>query len=354
VDFLAGSDIKVVIAFWLGVGLVLMTVIMLSVILLKRETFLHRERVHAQAERFWRPILEGGGDLPASGIPTLSAAQLSGFLSVWNDLHEQLHGETTPHLSRVAQGAGLEDHLHRVLGGGDFPMRLVSIIALGHVKNGRSFDRVAPFIHDRSSIVSLCAARALMQIDQVRAVSMFVPQIVHRSDWSQGSIAAILREADDPAVSNELVRATLHATEDVAPRLIRFLANVSEEAVAPIIRKSLCSSTDERLISTCLQVMSRPAQLDCVRPLHTHPRWHVRMQAAVTLGRLGSAADEALLVPMLGDSQWWVRYRAAQALLSLPTVGRPGLHRIRDAQTDPYAHDIIVHVLAETALKDAA
>lgn len=353
-DFLTGSDPKVVFAFWLGICVVTVTVAMLAVILVMRQVALHRERIHARAVAFWKEIVTASPGAMEREVPLLRNRDLSGFLEVWNGVHESMHGETTAHLSSVARQAGLEKHLHRILGSDSFHNRLLAVIALGHIKNGESFDRVAAFIDDKSSVVSLCAARALMQIDSTRAVSLFVPQIARRGDWSPGSVATVLQETADSRVSQELVEVTLRATADIAPRLIRFLAGVNEEAAAPIIRTCLTSPSDERMISTCLQVMSDPALLDCVRPLLSHQRWHVRMQAAVTLGRLGIPGDEALLLPMLSDAQWWVRYRTAQALMHLPFVGRDGLRRIQLAQTDRYARDIIDHVLAERTQPAAA
>jgi HEAT repeat protein len=227
---------------------------------------------------------------------------------------------------------------------------LVALIAIGHLQSSKSFLRIEKLIDDKNPIISLCAARALMQIDPDQAISKFVPHIVSRNDWSQESVASILDEAGAERVSRELCEATLQANVDIAPRLIRFLASVSPESAAPIIRKTLLTSTDERLISTCLQVMTTSSDLDCVRPLLEHPRWHLRMQAAVTLGRLGTPGDERRLVKILSDDQWWVRYRAAQALMKLPSVSTDAMRRILAAETDDYARDIITHVLAEDAM----
>lgn len=353
-DFLAGSDPKVVFAFWLGVGLVVVTVAMLAVILGMRQLALRRERIHAQAVARWGGIVRPAPDPHTGDIPELSRRDLPGFLEVWNRVHESLHGETTPHLAEVARGTRLEQHLHRILEGDSFFNRLSAVIALGHIKNEHSFQRAAALMDDRSPIISLCAARAMMQIDSSRAVSLFVPRIVRRGDWSPGSVAALLQEADEPSLSQELAEVTLRATGDVAPRLIRFLAGVDKAAAGPIIRETLATSSDGRMLSTCLQVISDPALLDCVRPLLSHPRWHLRMQSAVTIGRLGGPDDEALLVPLLGDPQWWVRYRTAQALMRLASVGREGLRRIQAGQTDRYARDIIEHVLAERTQPVAA
>lgn len=352
-DFLIDAAPKIVFAFWLGVVVVAMTVVMLSVILVMRQLMLRKDRNHQRAAATWQKILEAADAGAATEAPALLRRDLSGFLEVWNLLHAAHAGGNAPGLLRLAKSVGLQSHLFHVLDHGGFHDKVVAIIALGHLRDPAHFARVARYLDDKSPIVSLCAARALMQIDQPNAVSMFVPQIVRRGDWSQGTIAAILHDSNTPQMSKELSQATLQANAEVAPRLVRFLAAVSPDEAAPVIRTILASDADDHLIATCLQVMSNPADLDCVRPLLQHPRWHVRMQAAATVGRLGVPGDEHLLVDMLSDEQWWVRYRTAQGLLKLPFVGEPQVRRIRDQQADHFARDILDHVLAERTLEGA-
>ena len=52
---------------------------------------------------------------------------------------------------------------------------------------------------------------------------------------------------------------------------------------------------------------------------------------------------------MLSDPEWWVRYRAAQALLAMPFVTLAEVARTRDAMGDEFARDILDHVMAERA-----
>lgn len=343
------ADPIIVYAFWLGAAVAVLAILMLLIVLVLRQVVARRERIHAAAVIYWGAFLVPEPSPPPE-IPPLPARDLSGFLQVWNEVHESLRGRTTPFLARVASAVNLEARLARRLKRGGFHARLVAMIGLGNVHSATSYTRIERHIDDRNPIVSLCAARALMQIDPNRAVTQFVPHIVQRGDWAQGSVAAILSEAGAGAVSDTLVEATLQANVEIAPRLVRFLAGVSPEAAAPIIRRMLESSQDERLISTCLQVMARQDDLDRVRALLSHQRWHVRMQAAVTLGRLGLPGDEQRLIPILTDSQWWVRYRAAQALHGMSFVGTEGLRRIQAEQKDKYARDIIQQVLAEHSL----
>lgn len=345
--FLSGADSKLVFAFWLGVTVVVMTLVTLTVILLMRQAVARKERAHLRAANHWRRILadaaHGGVATPSS----LPARDVSGFIEAWNGTHASLDGAESPALQALAGSVGLDKRLHSVLERGGFHERVVTIIALGYLRSRAHFDRVARFLDDRSSIVSLCAARAIMQIDPGRAVSLLVPQIMTRGDWSQGGVADILRAAGPERVSEELGMAALQANADVAPRMVRFLAGVSPEAAAPVIRQIVATSDDDHLVSTCLQVLADPADLELVRGLLTHPRWHVRMHAAAALGRLGVPGDEQLLLPLLTDAQWWVRYRAAQALVRLPFMKEAALGRIRDTQTDRFACDILEQVVAE-------
>lgn len=353
-NFLIDAAPKMVFAFWLGVVVVIMTMVMLSIILIMRQLMLRKDRNHDRAVVKWQRILSDveAGTL-ADEPPSLHGRDVSGFLEVWNSLHATHSDAGVPALLSVAKSVGLERHLLRILQHGGFHNLVVSIIALGHLRDPRHFSRVSRFIDDKSPIVSLCAARALMQMDQATAVSMFVPQIVRRNDWSQGSIAAILQESGTPQMTRALSQATLQANADVAPRLVRFLAVASPQEAAPVIRTILASEADDHLIATCLQVMTNPDDLDCVRPLLQHPRWHVRMHAASTIGRLGLPGDERLLEQMLSDEQWWVRYRTAQGLLKLPFVGEGQVRRLRDAHADHFARDILDHVLAERTLEGA-
>jgi len=341
-------------AFWLGVAVMIMTVLMLAVTLVLRRAALQRARDHERAVSRWRPVVLAQPGDASTAMPELGAQEISGFIRVWNEAHEPLRGASTPNLARIASELGLEARLYPFQHSGSFHDRVVAVIALGHIGSGSSFSHVAAFLDDRSPIMSLCAARALMQIDPQRGVLQLVPRIVQRSDWSQGSIAAILQECAEADVAGPLREATLQADTATRPRMLRFLAGVSPAAAAPIIRAELSGTHDEDMISTCLQVITNRADLDCVRPLLEQPRWHLRMQAAVTMGRLGVPGDEQRLIELLTDRQWWVRYRAARALVSLDFVGSERMRAIQAAQSDAYARDIIEHVLAERAIGDMA
>jgi HEAT repeat protein len=347
VDFLTSANPRVVFAFWLGVVVIAMALLMLLVILVMRQVVLRRERNRIRAATRWHQILLDSAQGVTTSPPSLPRSDLPGFVDAWNHVHQSMANQDETALQRVAQEIGLEQQLYLAIDHGSFHNRVMSIIALGYLRSRTHFDKLARYLDDRSTIISLSAARALMHIDPARAVTMLVPHIMARNDWPQGGVAQILHDANPAVISDELGQATLQATADVAPRLIRFLADVSPAAAAPVIRRVLQSPPDDHLVSTCLQVMSDPADLDLIRSLLTHERWHVRMHAAAAIGRMGQPGDEQRLLPLLGDSQWWVRYRAAQAISRLPNMGGEALRLLREQQTDRFACDVLDQVLAE-------
>jgi len=77
------------------------------------------------------------------------------------------------------------------------------------------------------------------------------------------------------------------------------------------------------VLASCLSLFgqcSDPRDLPVVRQYSAHPTWFIRVQAATALGKMGVEEDAALLIGLLSDTHWWVRYRAAEALSILPTM----------------------------------
>ena len=148
-----GSDPKIIFAFWLGVGVTVMTLVMLAVIIIMRKLVLRRERIHAEAVALWETVLVPTLQGVPVDTPRLEVRDVSGFIQVWNRVHEPLHGRTSQNLSRIAGETDLESHLFQFMSKGSFHDRLVAIIALGHIKSNESFRRVSEYIDDKSPII---------------------------------------------------------------------------------------------------------------------------------------------------------------------------------------------------------
>jgi HEAT repeat protein len=140
------------------------------------------------------------------------------------------------------------------------------------------------------------------------------------------------------------------ATKDPA-RLVRYLELAYNVAALPAARAIAELSQDPEVLAACLRLLNSGDDLPVVRECLSHEDSRVRVQAAAALGRLGEDNDEERLVPMLSDREWWVRYRAAQALSRLPHMREPKLKTIQAAQSNPFARDILAQVMAEVQLQ---
>jgi HEAT repeat protein len=102
------------------------------------------------------------------------------------------------------------------------------------------------------------------------------------------------------------------------------------------------------LWANVLRHLHDPDHLEIVRESCDHPVWFVRVQAVNALGRMGGPGDVDRLVALLTDPEWWVRFRAAEALLKLPFLKRDELER-RAAAHSPIALELVQRIAAKEA-----
>jgi hypothetical protein len=335
-----------------SIGLALLT---LAWILLVRSRAMGMQHRRAAFNAAWRPILAAAAldesDSDPDGIetslPRLPRRDHRFFLEEWNIFQDLLLGDARPRLNRLARRLGIEKLAWRELHRRRQADRLLAIATLGHLGEKAAWDVILALLHDRNTMVSLVSARALIGIDARAAMPVVLPAIRDREDWATARVAALFRDAGAEFVSGPLEEAILASRPDDVPKLIAVLPEIPLAAAGQIVGELLRRPSDDRIKGICLRVLESPEELPLVRELSKHPRWHLRMGAAVVLGRLGLPEDKDHLVRLLADPQWWVRYRSAQALLAMPFVGRDGVTALRDAVEDRFARDMLDQVLAE-------
>lgn len=349
-----GNDAALLdVAYWVAVLTVLLALVLLAAIVLLRMYSQMRERRDERARMHWSQAMQqvlAGNDVQ---VRRLRRGEAPGFIEGWNAIHESLPGADSRRLVPLGQRVGLAQASRRMLRGRPHH-RAMAIVALGYLRDPGTFDDLAGFLRDSSPIVSLCAAHALGNVDPSRGMAMFVPMILTREDWVPGSVARILSNNEDGSAARELGEVVLRANDGTKAKLVRFLADIDAKRAARVIRELLDHPVDDHVTSVCLQLVKDKQDRERVANLLGASRWHVRMHAATALGRIGEAADGHLLEPMLADEVWWVRYRAAQALLSLPGVDAAAMRQMQQRQADAYGRDIIDQVLAEDAMEVAA
>lgn len=330
--------------------MIFLAVAMLGLILFMRLIFTMRERRHERFLAVWRPVFARGLTFPNGNIPTLKKYEMPYFAALFIRYHSLVGGEEKENLNAMARAAGLRGGAAEMLISRSVSKQLQAIAALGCLKEQGAIDRLARYAAGEHTLLSLAAAVSMVRIDPSAAVRKLMPLIVSRRDWAASSVYRILREAGPDAVSGVLLHAVMRADEETALRLMPFLGTADAPAAAAAVRFWLDKTTSDEMIAACLKMVSSPLDAPVARRYIGHPAWFVRAQAALLLGKIGGREDVPSLVTLLADKEWWVRYRAAQALADLPFLGAEGLHRIMAGQRDRFAKDILFQVMSEKGI----
>jgi HEAT repeat protein len=338
----------------------------LVVVLLMRGALLLRERRRKKFLAVWQPILVNAVYSATSDLPRLARRDLPEFLLLWNHLQESLLDESKDHLNQIGKALSIQDALLRLLRRGNLRERLLAIVTLGQLRERAAWDQLLTIAQRERVLLSGTAARALVMIDPTRAVPELIPLLMTRADWPPSRVANTLQIAGADLISDQIANAALKsalaeseptatgkgkpATNNLA-RLVGYLEFAHNVAALPAARAIVALSHDPEVLAACLRLLNSAEDLPVVREYLSHEDPRVRVQAAVALGRLGEDDDEERLVPLLSDTDWWVRYRAGQALSRLPHMREPKLKTIQAAQSDPFARDILAQVMAEVQLQ---
>lgn len=338
------SERIVSLARWVGLAVFALVLMLLVQALLIHVRLTLKERISRHFLDRWRPIMMNALLEVPKTLPPLHRMDYEEFLNLWNHLQESLKGESRQRLNEVARMAGMDRVAAKMIRRGGIGKRLTAITALGYMQDRSVWNELLLSLDSENPAVSLSSARALVLIDAVAAMPFVIPRIAERKEWASFKVANILTEAGADVFSAPLAEAVLRSSE---PRMIRLLSLAHYEVSRQAISRILEASLDEEAISACLHVLRDPRDLNLVRMELAHPSWFVRVQAAIAIGKIGVEEDKKSLIRMLGDREWWVRYRSAQALAGLPSMSVQELERLQAEHGDRYARDILTQVLAE-------
>lgn len=326
-------------------ALALLTLFALAVLRTARRS---RERRAAGRLAGWRDALHLAIYSPGQAVLTGDAAtHLPEFLRLWNHLRESLRGEAGERLAELLRRNNLVVPIRALAARGSLGGRLAAITALGHLRDRDLAPMLAELAQDADAVLSFTAARALLRIDAPAHLGAMLAQATRRDDWPLARLGAALQELGPDTVTLPVVRLLGNPPAQGLQRLLRLARFAHREQVAAVVRAWLGTSTDPDVIVAAIDFVEDARDLPAVRAAAQHPAWIVRMAAARALGRIGTAADLALLLGLLEDRTWWVRYRAAQAIAALPGLAPGELQALRARARDRFAADMLGQVLAE-------
>ncbi|MDF3125280.1 HEAT repeat domain-containing protein [Rheinheimera sp. 1928-s] len=344
------SDVIVQLVWYSSAVLLLMTLLLLVLTLFMHYERRQRDKSRQQATEQWTPILFSwiySPDENTGPLPQLTAEGFGFVVQLWLQLEQTVRGSASSRLAELAQQLNLIPVMKQWLHGYSTDKKLTAIMALGIVQEKSAFADLIPHVLDKRTIFSLVAARALLAIDPKLGLPVILSQI-HRDDWSVSRLAGLLVRLPHDLLVRSITECAEKATAKELRRLIKLMHILSPIDSQPLIQQALVHYPDEmELLTTAFACAVSPDLLPLLRQQVDNPQWEVRVQLAKALARLGDSSDGPLLLKMLSDSSWWVRYRAAQSLVALPGVEGEQLQQWQQQLTDPFAIAILLQVKEE-------
>lgn len=326
--------------------------LLLAAIIALRISLVGRQQTEQRVIARLRPVLLRATEEEIRELPLLSRAERVIVLRMWFQLHESLRGPALENLRAFALAYRFDALARQLLSSRNIHDQLLAIATVGLLRDKNIWDTVHRSAQNANPVISLTAARSLLSIDPERGLAQLLPDFARRADWPIAGIAAMLVDIGPDRITGPVNDAAIHCASDAntvqsAPRLLRLLELTHLGAATATARQILEHTGDAAVIAAALRLLRDPQDLPLLRRFCKHADWAVRVQAAHALGRIGTAPDRALLLGMIGDSNWWVRYRAAQALAALPFVNLAELNTLRQISADRMVADMLTQVIAE-------
>lgn len=343
------SEPFVAFAWVAGLTSVALSFVLTLQVLRMRWRTARRARRRAEFLATWRPLLFEAAVGGAPATPRLAREDEDSFVVLWNQIQDSLEVGSRDALNRIAENVGADLRALTLLRPQD-PVRCVQALRmLGHLRRRENYPAVHALLEDPRPYLSIAAARTLIALHPVRALQDVLPRIAARADWPASLLVTAFAGVDREWLGDELGASISSAQSPVEViRLLPLVALVPEPASEEILRRVFGGATDPEVVAAVLKHVRTPALRDLARAGCDHDDWRVRTQAAAALGRVGTVAERPHLITLLSDLQWWVRYRAAEAIVSPRFGRREDLAALMQQLPDPYARDILSHAAAET------
>ena len=339
---------------WFSLAALAIMLLLLLDILRLRWKLARRKRHEQHFLQVWQPLMAKAIAREKEELPALPRKDVIPFLKLWNHLHESLRGPARKQLNIIALRVGTLEHANDLLQERQLGRKLLALTTLGNLQADYDWQAILELARSPDPLLSLTAAHTLFHINPATAMQDLRQQLIERMDWPESHLSAFLKETATNEMFASLTESALQLSGFNEPadrqrlgRLLRILLVAPYPVVIPAIRRILVRARTFETLAQCIKFLREPEDLPVVRANLQHSNWVVRLQVARALGRFGTAEDTARLVALLCDPVWWVRYRAAQALVMLVRGDEQRLADLRSGLNDRFALDMLEMAAAE-------
>lgn len=304
----------------------LLAVITLIGLRLLRERRLRRHtRLRLKLMAGLRTLITGSGNGDAERELTGH-----GFIAVALDLLLQVDGPTRERLIDLMRRYGADTRLRRGLRGLSQSKRVAAAEALRFFPTPDNQWALNRALADKDADVRIAAAASLIAQDAAPALDVLLPLLTRKRTMPVrlGQILQDYCDRDSNAVAAVAHNTAFHPF--VRAKAVETLAATGDPRHVSTIQ-SLVLSPEPDLRAAALRAFGKlpnTISSDAVAMCLRDESWFVRAAAADTAGALGFYHLVPLLAPLVDDDEWWVRFRASEALEALDGAGRAALREM--------------------------
>lgn len=325
--------------------------VMLALVVMRLWTSWLRSR-HLEARRRLVPVLLGGAELDPAvlrGIPDHVVTDLS------LELIQLVRGAERDAFIANATRLGVPQRLARQMRSWSQRERAIALQGLAQLDDPVSRAALWRALDDRNRDIRLAAAQALAGKREQLDAQDLVRRLGLGSEQPSRTMVGLFRMIAETQ-PDEIKALVLQPDQNLEVRVaaIEALSNTGDYSLVPVIKSLALEAADgsEELprYLHALGKLGHPGGREAVLAGLSSESMAARAAAARAAGRIALVDSAERLGELLNDREWWVRFRAAEALIDL---GEAGLSRLRTAAVHGYgpARDAAVTMLAERGLQ---
>ena len=340
-------DLTIPLARWLAWGtLGLVALMVLGLLVLRWVRWRQAPRL-AAFEAEWLPRLMGCalGDAVESP-PRLVRWQRWPFMQLWLHAQMSLQGESRQRLAALGRTMGCRAMALQRARSAHTSERMVGMLALGFLGDAEAVPVLLQRLSEGGAHQPVYAGRALLEIDAA-AHADAVAQALLDSPGLDVSLASVMLKPFRAHLAQALLRQPPRVNDARALSWLRLARALRLQIPGAVLAPFVQQDEDIECLIAAIRLVQGEQGAGLVAAQTRHADWRVRAQAARALGFIGGVAEQAVLTQLLTDAQWWVRYRAAQALLKLPGMDAAQLLSRAQGTQDRYALSMAQAVIAE-------
>ena len=242
------------------------------------------------------------------------------------------------HKIRESASYYLSSYYERVMNTGDWPAR---VNALYYIENFR-MEPMQPVLKQRLVAIKIHDEEKQQLIRTLAAIGdlTVLEYLEQDSETTEAVFLSVFTRFPEDAIPKAIEAVSLHGSPKAVVSLLMYMGLSKRLDSLPFVEEKLSHELPEMRIQALKAIfrMSYLSDPKLLVPFFKSDIWEERMFTAKIAGSLSLTQFEDELHELLGDSVWWVRYSAADAILQ--TFGENKLLVLSRTHPDPYARDM--------------